>query len=52
MQTRGSNFGDLNVIMGFSGIRVEGVLLLWIIGSNALDVLGLILAEPEPDNLL
>jgi hypothetical protein len=38
--------------MGFSGIRVEGILLLWIIGSNALDVLRLILAEPDPDNLL
>jgi hypothetical protein len=52
MQTRGSNFGDLNAIMGFSGIPVEGVLLLWIISNNVLDVLRLILAEPDPENLL
>ena len=51
MKTQGSNFGDLNVIMGFSSIRVEGVLLLWMISSNAL-MLRLILAEPDPDNLL
>jgi hypothetical protein len=52
MQTRGSSFEDLNVIMGFSGIWVQGVLLHWIIGSNALDVFRLFLAEPDPDNLL
>jgi hypothetical protein len=52
MQTRSSNFGDLNVIMSFGSIWVEGVLLLWIIGSNALDVFRLILVEPDPDNLL
>ena len=52
MQTQGSNFGDLNVTVGFSGIRVEGVQLLWIVSSNALDVFRLIVAEPDPDNLL
>lgn len=51
MQTQGSNFGDLNVTVGFSGIRVEGVQLLWVISSNALDVLRLIVAEPDPGNL-
>ena len=52
MQTPGINFEDLNVIMSFSGIPVEGVLLFWIVGSNALNVLRLILAEPAPENLL
>lgn len=52
MQTRSSNFGDLNIIMGFSGIPVEGVLLLWIVGGNNLDVLRPTLAEPAPENPL
>ena len=51
-ETRGSNFGDLNIIMGFSGIPVEGVLLLWKISTNALDALRPILAEHAPENLL